>query len=83
MRNTSWAELPRRATSFQPPINGAETRRRRLGLRPRTRLITAGVIVSTWGWSASLRSKGISPSTYVLWVMTTRPMATRSADSEI
>ena len=43
--NTSWALLPRRATSFQPPVIGVETRSRSSGARPFTRAITAGVIV--------------------------------------
>ena len=60
--NTSWALVPRRATSLKPPVIGVEIRSRRLVLRPRTRLITAGVTVSMPLSWASCLSKGIKPS---------------------
>ena len=60
--NTSWALLPRRATSFQPPVIGVDTRNRSSGERPFTRAITAGVIVSMAGSCTSRFSSGMSPS---------------------
>ena len=72
--NTSWAVLARRAFTLCPPVMGVDTFKESREERPRTRLITAGVTVLMSGSAAKSFNRGMSPSMYVLWVITTRPM---------